>query len=327
MKKTLFLLTVFLSVAMVFNLGHINPANAVSDGSVTVCKIVSDNTVNPGAKFIIGSIIPPVTSIAAPPVGTFGTSVFTMPLIYNTDILSDVPGDDAQCVTYNELALGGYYYSQESIEGPGTWEATKYNDQFTVIISTVADLFLWDGKLYDGDASNDMGRQENADGHFNLSSERPNRTIVAYNKHITTPTPTPSVTPTPTPENNGGGGGGGSLGVFINGPLANQPVGGGDNGGGVGGSNDGNGGIISGAAITKTPTPSPRTTVSESPTPDIEDEMPVLTEEEDNLLANIFGSGFWGDWWCLLLLVILIIVLILWYMSSRNNDKSKNNDK
>lgn len=315
MKKTLFILAVFLLVVVVFNLGNLNLAKAVSEGSVTVCKIVSDNTVNAGSKFTIGSIIPPVTSIVAPPVGTFGTSVFTMPLVYNTDILSGVPGDDAQCITYDDLALGGYYYSQETIEGPGTWEATKYNDQFTVIISTIADFFLWDGKLYDGDASNDTGRQENADGHFNLSSERPNRTIVAYNKHV--------ITPTPTPESNGGGGGG-SLGVFINGPLANQPVDGGN--GGNGGHNDGNGGIVAAATTTKSPTPSPShsTTVSESPTPDIGDEIKVISDEEDgSLLANILGSGFWSDWWCLLLLALLIIVLILWYMSSRNRDKDK----
>ncbi len=175
-------------------------------GSIIVCKVVSDNTVNAGAQFTINSIVPPISSVPAP-VGTFGTSVFNLPLTYNADLLSDMPGNDAECRTYDNLPLGGYHYSQETIVGPGAWEAPKYNDQFTQLLSTVTDFFNWDGNLYDGNPANDIGRQENADGHLNLTVERPNRTIVVYNKSISdecghdciTPTPTPSPTPTDTP--------------------------------------------------------------------------------------------------------------------------------
>lgn len=171
-------------------------------GSITVCKVIADNNGNvvdgssqPGVTFSIAGFTPsPVTSEGAP-VGQIGNSQFTTPLTFNADVLSSASGNDAQCVTYSELAIGGYYYTQETISDPSGWASPKYNDQFTTPVTTLADFFDYDGKLFDGDGTNDAARNKNADGHIVLTNARPDRTLIVLNRQ------TPAL---PT----GGGGGG-----------------------------------------------------------------------------------------------------------------------
>ncbi len=162
-------------------------------GSVRVCKIVVDENGNitngaefPGTTFEISGINPSPNSEAAP-VGTIGTSTFNTPLNLNTDLLYDDEKDDAQCLTYDELKIGGYFYGVETITSANSWASPKYNDQFTVAVMDLEDFFNYDGNLFDGNAANDDARNKNADGHIVLDNDRPNRTLVVLNVAVGAP--------------------------------------------------------------------------------------------------------------------------------------------
>ena len=184
-------------------------------GSIRVCKIIVDensNIVNgatkPGTQFSISGITPAQTSEAAP-AGQIGTSTFTAPLTLNANLLGE--NNDAKCVTYSELQLGSYYYGEETINPSAGWATPKYNDQFTVNVSSINDFFSYDGNLFDGNAANDDSRNKNADGHIVLTSERPNRTLIVLNKIGSTP-----------PTGGGGQGGGPSSGGESSTPACPQ---------------------------------------------------------------------------------------------------------
>ncbi len=177
-----------------------NGDNGYGTGSIRVCKVIADEGGNvidgssvPGVTFSISGFTPsPVTSQGVP-VGQIGTANFTTPLSFNRDVLSSVDGQDAQCVKFSGLALGGYYYGQESINPPSGWASPKYNDQFTTPVVSLADFFDYDGKLFDADGTNDEARNKNADGHIVLTSGRPNRTLVVLNQLTSLPVGGPSV--------------------------------------------------------------------------------------------------------------------------------------
>jgi len=165
---------------------QIDPPNLDNgNGSITVCKVIVDENDNivdgsakPGVTFSIPGIIPAQTSGGAP-AGQIGNSQSTTPLSFNKNLFGT---DDAQCITYSNLALGNYYYGEESINPSSGWASPKYNDQFTVPVTTLADFFGYDGNLFDGNASNDGSRNQNADGHIVLDSQRPDRTLIVLNK-------------------------------------------------------------------------------------------------------------------------------------------------
>src|SRR3989344_5329630 len=92
-----------------------------------------------------------------------------------------VDGDDAECVTYDQLPLGGYYYSQEDISD-GSWETPLYNDQYQTTLASLLDFFGYDGNLFDGNAGDDGSRNLDADGHIVLTAERPERILVILNQ-------------------------------------------------------------------------------------------------------------------------------------------------
>src|SRR3989344_3941012 len=50
---------------------------------------------------------------------------------------------DADCVTYDNLAVGTYYYSQLDVTG-SLWVTPQYNDQKTQSVNNVFDFFLYD---------------------------------------------------------------------------------------------------------------------------------------------------------------------------------------
>ncbi len=158
-------------------------------GSITVCKIALDAEGTPiagtaGTTFTIPGLTPaPVTSQGAPD-GQIPDSVFTTPLTLGTHILDASNGSDAQCTTYSNLVLNGngYYYGQETISDPANWLAPKYNDQNSTDIHTTANFFGYSGELFDGNAGNDEDRNQNADGHITLTTDRPNRTLVVLNQ-------------------------------------------------------------------------------------------------------------------------------------------------
>jgi uncharacterized repeat protein (TIGR01451 family) len=104
--------------------------------------------------------------------------------------------NNAQCVSFHNLALGGYYYGQESMGSSSSpWATPKYNDQYQVAANSPSDFFTYDGQLFDADASNDAARNLNADGDIELSVARPDRTLIVLNQYLGTPATT---TPTST---------------------------------------------------------------------------------------------------------------------------------
>jgi hypothetical protein len=166
------------------------PFDPERKGSIRVCKAIIDlegvlldansETEVPSASFSVSGITPGQTSLGTP-AGEFGTAIFETPLSFNADIFGGDQVSDAECVTFGELTLGGYYYDEEVLPVVG-WSVPKYNDQFTAAISTVNDLFVYDANVLDGDSGNDGARNQNADGHINLTYERPDRTLVVLNQ-------------------------------------------------------------------------------------------------------------------------------------------------
>lgn len=157
-------------------------------GVITVCKMIaSDSGI--------------ATSSLGLPAGTFDISIGTTTTIasstlYTTtfDTSTFVPnrpligqGDDAECVTYNDLPLGDYYYSTESVSGSDTWGEPKYNDQNTIPVNSLSNFFVYSPELFNTDPTDDAARDTNADGHVVLNEVRTARTIVLLNT-FTTPT-------------------------------------------------------------------------------------------------------------------------------------------
>ncbi len=188
-----------------------SPSAATSLGSITVCKVVVggdgnivDGSAIPDTTFSISGIDPSPNSGGAP-AGVIATSVFTSPLIFNKDIFASFLGNDAQCTTYSNLAIGAYYYGEESIVPASGWEEPKYNDQFTTPVVTLSDFFTYDNNLFDGNTLNDDLRNRNADGHIVLNDQRPDRTLIVLNQfeegggNTNDPSPSPSPSPTPGP--------------------------------------------------------------------------------------------------------------------------------
>src|SRR3989344_755182 len=192
----IFLPTLILAILSLASTVTASKALAVDDlrddgegsyGSIRVCKVVVDADGNitdgaqfPGTKFEISGIDPSPNSEAAP-VGVIGTTTFNTPLSLNSDLLYTDKTNDAECVTYSELALGGYFYGVETITSSNAWQDPKYNDQYTVAVMDLNDFFNYDGNLFDGDPTNDDARNKNADGHIVLDSGRPDRTLVVLN--------------------------------------------------------------------------------------------------------------------------------------------------
>jgi hypothetical protein len=177
-------------------------------GSISICKIVVDENSNvvtgadkPGAVFTIGGFTPnPVTSQGAP-AGVLPLTTFTTPLTYNTDILGGISGNDAQCVTYDNLPLGSYYWTEESTPADG-WDAPFYSDQYTGPVTDVVSLYSYTNQLFDGDQSNDANRNLDADGNIILNAARPTRMLIVVNRYKTGSS-LPPFAQTPTPGSGG----------------------------------------------------------------------------------------------------------------------------
>ncbi|MFC1727299.1 DUF4215 domain-containing protein [Patescibacteria group bacterium] len=161
-------------------------------GSITICKVIVDpeNQIVDGSAWsghtlsISGLNPNPVPSTGVP-VGVLGTSSFTTPLVYDTDLFGNDRVYDADCQTYSDLPLGGYYYGQEVFPS-ARWLVPKYNDQFKTSVDSLSDFFTYSGELFDLDQNNDSARNEDADGHIVLSEGRPDRTLVVLNQYHNT---------------------------------------------------------------------------------------------------------------------------------------------
>lgn len=89
-------------------------------------------------------------------------------------------------------------YREETITSAAPWFAPLYNDGG---VGTIADFFPYDGILFDGDPTNDVGRSIPSDGDIQLTQTRCNRTLAIVNETIppgTSPAPSSSLNPSPS---------------------------------------------------------------------------------------------------------------------------------
>jgi hypothetical protein len=158
-------------------------------GSIKVCKIVVDGDGKvvdgsdfAGAQFSVAGIDFAGNDAAPKAKAVLSTTNFTAPLTLNADLLGNDHVNDAQCVTYDHLKMGSYYYAEETISGDG-WNTPKYNDQNSTPVTSLSTFYNYSGQLFTPNPSDDAARDMNADGHITLTTDRPHRTLVVLNTH------------------------------------------------------------------------------------------------------------------------------------------------
>jgi hypothetical protein len=112
--------------------------------------------------------------------GALPVTQFATPLALNSRGLSSTPIglNDMSCQTQYGLALGGYYYGAAQATA-GYYFESLYNDAFTDAAMDLDVFIVYDGWLFDADASNDNQRDTNADGQVILPEGTPPRALVA----------------------------------------------------------------------------------------------------------------------------------------------------
>jgi len=128
-------------------------------GSITVCKIITDSEGN----IVDGS------EVLGAEFSIFNT-LFTTPLALNADLIGNDQINDAQCVVYDNLAFGTYWYEEEIYPEEG-WMVPLYNDQYITIVDSLDDLLPFNPD--DG----------NVDGQITVSQSRLDRTLVVLNQY------------------------------------------------------------------------------------------------------------------------------------------------
>lgn len=160
----------------------------LSVANIRVCKAIFDEkgTINPETPNGVTFTVPWLSNSdfgASAVVSTPASAVFTTPLTLNADLF-DASGEfgtdgvnDSQCITYTDMAVStqvansGYFYGPEILSSLTGWSAPKYNDKYG--LSNPGGLDVYDGTLFDGDTSNDGGRDQKRDGHITLSTSAP----------------------------------------------------------------------------------------------------------------------------------------------------------
>ncbi len=155
----------------------LNPVQGIT-GTIRVCLAIANNQ----------NVL--ATSSTGLPTGTFQMNLST-----STSFLSSFQsktwtsngfapnshvilstGQDADCVTYNNLPLGDYYYSQLGVTG-SLWNVAKYSDEETQPVNNIFDFFSYSPELFNIGANTNQ-RNINADGLITLGAGRPERTLV-----------------------------------------------------------------------------------------------------------------------------------------------------
>ncbi len=93
----------------------------------------------------------------------------------NQKVMSSV--NDADCLTFTDLPLGNYYYSQVSVNG-SLWRAVKYNDQYNMPVNNVFDMLDYSSELFNATTSDDSLRNPNSDGLLEVSASKREHTVV-----------------------------------------------------------------------------------------------------------------------------------------------------
>jgi len=161
----------------------VNVLQVAQTGSIRVCLILADDN----------NVI--ATSSSHLPAGAFSISIATSTGFSGTTIQSKTwttasfdPNtrfilsgeDDADCVTYNSIPYGTYYYSQLSVTG-AQWLTPKYNDNQSIHpINNVFDFALYSGELFNSDPNDDASRNFISDGQIVIDGSNQNKTLVIY---------------------------------------------------------------------------------------------------------------------------------------------------
>jgi hypothetical protein len=161
----------------------VNPTTATPRGAITFCTLFADTnnvlaTSSIGLPF--GSFSLKLASSTNIANSTLQTKTLTASTFApNKKIISGV--NDADCVTYSNLDLSTYYYSELSVSG-SQWivssTSPKYNDQLTQSVNNIFDLFPYSGELFTATTTDDVSRNVNADGQITLTADRRDVTLV-----------------------------------------------------------------------------------------------------------------------------------------------------
>lgn len=136
-------------------------------GSITVCKVITNtdgNIVN-GSE-VLGSVFTISWDRG------LNDTVFNSGYTPNTDLFSDVEGDDAYCISYNNLPINTYHYGQESIASTSAvWQIPLYNDQYETAVDSLSNFYTY-------------GQNTDSNGEINLALDAGvHRTLVVLNQY------------------------------------------------------------------------------------------------------------------------------------------------
>ena len=146
-------------------------------GSLKICRVIADNkdTISlaspslPEGNFILNLSYRDSTS---------SELIVLSPLIFNSSefkpnekVSQSDEKEDMECVTYNNIPFGFYYYETEKISGE-KWSETQYNDQYKTLVNSTVNF-------YDFDRKNNV----DADGVMNIGVSRTSRTLMLLNRY------------------------------------------------------------------------------------------------------------------------------------------------
>lgn len=202
----------------------VSPAGGgVTTGSITFCSIYAnkDNIIATSATGLpAGTFVIKLASTTDIANSTLQSKTWTASSFApNKKVISAVT--DADCVTYSDLALGTYYYSELSVSGQQWIVSTtspRYNDQLTTPVNNIFDFFAYSPALFTATTTDDTSRNVNSDGQIIISADRREHTLVMLTQYDAATT-TPPIEPPACTANCGGGGGGGGGG---NGPIVSS---------------------------------------------------------------------------------------------------------
>ncbi len=143
-------------------------------GTIRVCKIILDHEGNvvtgtAGTTFTVPFVN---ANYEGPATQVLASAVFNTPISLDQNLFGD-SSKEGQCVTYDHLSPGIYYYGQEVISpDPSLWETPKYHDGYTAL-NGLSDFGLFNTDL--------DPQYDNFDGVITLGSGA-TRTLVVLNQ-------------------------------------------------------------------------------------------------------------------------------------------------
>ncbi len=152
-----------LAAAPVSRTVNVVPPAAV--GRITFCLILADhnNVIATSSAGLPGGVFSITLASSTTIVGskTWNTGTFSP----NTRVILPA-GNDADCITFNNLPMGTYTYSELAVNG-AHWLEPKYNDQDTQAINNIYDFF-------------EYGSSVNSDGTITLTPGNAGRSLVMF---------------------------------------------------------------------------------------------------------------------------------------------------